>query len=199
MGESYELRKDYPNAEAEFRLALERCPDPYLPGLHYSLGNAYWMEAKWDQAIEQFKQELAISPDNYLVTWKIGDCYVYQRDYAQALPYLQKALKQKPGFHQAERDMGKLYIQIGKPEEALVYLQKAAKADPEEASLHYLMAQAYRKMGKQDELKTELELFQKYRKQETDRAARHPGADALGGIDTSKERPAEEESLDDLK
>jgi hypothetical protein len=61
------------------------------------------------------------------------------------------------------------------------------------------MAQAYRKMGKQDELNSELQLFQKLKKQEADRAVKHPDTSALGGVDSSNERPQEEESVDDLK
>lgn len=198
LGDSYELRRDYPDATAEYKLALAKCPDPYLPGLHYSLGAAYWMEAKWDLAIEQFNQELAISPENYQATWKLGDTYLSQRKYDQARLYLEKALRQKPDLAQADRDMGKLCIYTGQPEQALTYLEKVVQLDPEEPSAHYLLAQVYRKMGRQDELNAELQLFQKLKKQQSDRSVKHPDATLLGGGEAN-ERPPEDESLDDLQ
>ncbi len=131
MGDSYELRRDYPDATAEYLKALAKCPDPYLPGLHYSLGSSYWMEARWDDAIEQFKQELAISSENYMATWKLADCYLYQRNYDKVRVYLQKALQQKPDLPQADRDMGKLLFQTGQSEQALVYLNRhSVPSDP---------------------------------------------------------------------
>jgi len=199
MGDSYEIRRDYPNAQAEYRKALEKSPDPYTPGLHYSLGNSYWMEAKWDQAIEQFKQELAISPGDYTTTWKLGDTYLFQRKYDEARPYLGKAIQDKPDLAQAYRDMAKLCIQTNQPEAALPSLKKAMQLAPEEPSVHYLLAQVYRKEGKLPEMKAELESFQKLRMEEAARSSKRPNTGALGGSESPNERPQEEESVDDLK
>jgi tetratricopeptide (TPR) repeat protein len=199
MGDSYELRRDYPNAEAEYLEAIKKSPDPYLPGLHYSLGSSFWMEAKWDRAVEEFKKELEVSPVDYMSNWKLGDCYVSLRQYDDAKPYLEKAIKEKPDFGQAYRDLGKLYVLTGKPDQALIYLNKVAQLAPEESSVHYLLAQAYRKLGKPTEVKAELELFQKLRKQESDRASKHPNTSNLGSVDNANQRPQEDESLDDLK
>ena len=199
MGDSYQLRRDYPSAQAEYKKALDKCPDPYLPGLHYSLASSYWMEAKWEPAIEQFKLELQISPDDYLSTWKLGDTYLYQRKYGDARLYLEKVLKEKPDLGQANRDMGKLLIQTGHSEEALPYLLKVAKENPEEASSHFLLAQVYRKTGNTPDMKAELELFQKLKQAESDRSVKHPDSTAMSGIESSTERPQEDESIDDLK
>lgn len=199
LGESYQLRRDYPHATEEYLKALQKAPDPQPPGLHYSLGSCYWMEAKWDLAIEQFKQELAISPENYLATWKLGDTYLFERNYDEARIYLERALHQKPNLGQANRDMGKLCLQTGQPEDALVYLQKVVKSDPEEPSVHFLMAQSYRKMGKQTEMKAELEVFQKLRTEESERSSKHAEASAISGVESMNERPQQAETLDDLQ
>ncbi len=182
----------------EYLKALEVSPDPYLPDLHYSLGTSYWMAGKWELAAEQFQQELAITPENYMATWKLGNTYLFGRRYDEARIYLEKALKQKPELEQANRDMGKLCLHAGEPEKALVYFQKVAQSDPNEAATHYLMAQAYRKLGKQDDAQSELDLFQKLTNQQAQRAKR-PSPEILGGTESIKESPAEEQSLDDLK
>jgi tetratricopeptide (TPR) repeat protein len=199
MGDSYELRKDYPNAQAEYLKALQKSPDPYLPGLHYALGSSYWMEAKWDLAIEQFKKELEISPADYLSTWKLGDTYLFKRDYDEARIYLERAMKARPDMGQAYRDMGKLCLLSGQPEQAIGYLKKVTQLAPEEPTTHYLLAQAYRKVGTPAEVKAELEIFQKLRQQETTRSSKHPDTSAVGSVDSSNERPQEDETLEDLK
>jgi tetratricopeptide (TPR) repeat protein len=199
MGDSYELRKDFPNAQAEYLKALEKCPDPYLPGLHYSLGSSFWMEGRWDRAMEEFKKELAISPADYMSNWKLGDTFVALRQYDDARPYLEKAIKEKPDLGQAYRDMGKLCLLTGQPQEAIGYLNKVKQLSPDESSVHYLLAQAYRKLGQPTQVKAELEMFQKLRREEADRAAKHPDTSNLGGVESNNQRPQEDETLDDLK
>jgi hypothetical protein len=54
-------------------------------------------------------------------------------------------------------------------------------------------------MGKTAELKAELETFQELRKQEAKRSTKHPDTSTLGGMESSNERPQEEESVVDLK
>jgi tetratricopeptide (TPR) repeat protein len=77
MGASFELRRDMPNALKEYKKAVEKNPD--MPGLHYSLGSAYWREGNLDKAEEEFKKELKIAPENYLATWKLGNIALTRR------------------------------------------------------------------------------------------------------------------------
>jgi tetratricopeptide (TPR) repeat protein len=196
LGDSYELRRDFPDATVEYLAAIAKCPDPYLPGLHYSLGTSYWMEAKWDLAIDQFRQELAISPENYMATWKMGDSYLFERKYDDAKTYLEKSLQQKPDLPQADRDMGKLFIRTGHPDQALPYLKKVLQSDPDEPTTHYLLAEAYRKLGNESEVKSELAVFEKLKKEQADR---RPDTTVLGGIESNRERPQEDESFEDLQ
>ncbi len=199
LGDSYEVRRDYPNAQAEYIKALEKAPNPYIPGLHYSLGTSYWLEGKWEPAVEEFKLELAITPSDALTTWKLGDTLLFERNYEEARPYLLQAIKEDPNLGQADRDMGKLLIQTAHPEEALPYLKKVVQLAPQEASVHFLLAQVYRKTGNTTELRAELETFQKLKREEASRSVKHPDTSNLGGVESSNERPEEEESLDDLK
>ena len=199
MGDSYELRKDFPTAQAEYLKAIEKCPDPYLPGLHYSLGSSFWMEGKWDRAVEEFQKELAISPADYMTNWKLGDSYLALRNYGDARTHLEKAIKEKPDLSQAYRAMGKLCLLSGQPQDAIGYLNRVQQLAPDQPAVHYLLAQAYRKLEKPAEAQAELEIFQKLKKQESERGAKHPDTSNLGGVESSNQRPQEDETLDDLK
>jgi Flp pilus assembly protein TadD len=83
---------------------------------------------------------------------------------------LEKAIQQKPDLGQAYRDLGRACIQTEDFERAVSYLKKVIQLSPEEPSAHYLLAQAYQKLGRKTEQMAELELFQKLKKAEQERA-----------------------------
>ena len=199
LGESYQLRRDYPHATAEYQLAIEKSPTLTFRDFITRWVHATGWKPSGPWRLNNSSRNWRSSPENYLATWKLGDTYLFQRNYDEARTYLAKALQQKPGLGQANRDMGKLCLPTGQPEDALVYLKKVRAIRPEESSVHYLMAQSYRKLGKQAEMKAELELFQKLRTEESERTVKHPDTSALGGTESPSERPHETENLDDLQ
>jgi len=90
--------------------------------------------------------------------------------------------------------MGKLNLQTGKPELAISDLKAVAQLDPTEASVHYLLAQAYRKLGRPADQKAELELFDKFKRDEQERS-KPPTILMTGAPDESSEEKPEEMPL----
>ena len=184
MGQSFEERGEYPGAIAEFKRALEQ--NPQAPGLHYALGNVYWLEGQNDKAVPEFEAELQIAPEDYLSTWKLGNIYLQERQYDKALTYLQKAIQERPSLDQAYRDLGKLYMQTNDNKRALFYLQKVVQMAPTEANPHYLLALTYRHLGNTAESHTEMDLFEKLSKAQIERR-RPPNAMLAGHGDETEE------------
>ena len=184
MGQSFEERQEYPGAIVEFKLALEK--NPQAPGLHYALGNAYWLQGHNDEAKSEFEAELQIAPEDYLSTWKLGNIYLQERQFDKALTYLQKAIQEKPGLGQAYQDLGKLYLRTNDDKRALFYLQKVVQMAPTEANPHYLLALAYRHLGNTAESHTEMDLFEKLSKAQIERR-RPPNAMLAGHGDETEE------------
>jgi tetratricopeptide (TPR) repeat protein len=191
MGRSFEERQEFPGAIAEFQDAIK--DNPRAPGLHYELGNVYWLQGHYPEARREFETELEISPEDYRSIWKIGNSYVQERQYDKALPYLQKAISEKPDLGGAIEDLGKLYVESNDGEHAIPYLNKVVQMDPTESTSHFLLSRAYRQMGKTDEARAEMELFEKLRQDENQRrmppAAMFAGADHTGEKTQSSETP----------
>ncbi len=174
MGQSFEERQEYPEAMVEFQKALK--DNPQAPGLHYALGNLYWLQGRTAEARREFEAELEISPEDYMSTWKLGNTYLQERQFDKALPYLQKAIQQKPSLGEAYQDLGKAYLETHDNERALFYLKKVIQMDPDEPTPHYLLSMTYRHMGNTAEAQTEMGMFEKLKKDENER--RRP-SDAL--------------------
>ncbi len=177
LGKSFEERQEFGNAIVEYKLALKA--NPQASGLHYALGNIYWMSGHYDEAKPEFEAELQVAPEDYLCTWKLGNIYLHYHQYDQANLYLQKAVQQKPTLAQAYRDLGKLTMETGDYDHALVYLQKVIELDPDVPNTHYLLATTYRHLGKAEEAKAEMDIFQKMDTAQTER--RRPSDALLAG------------------
>ncbi len=189
MGRSFEARQEYPAAIVEFQNAIK--DNPQAPGLHYDLGNVYWLQGHYVEARREFEAELEISPEDYLSTWKLGNSYLHERQFDKALPYLQKAIRQKPDLGGAIEDLGKLYVEINENERALPYLNKVVQMDPSEPTPHYLLSRAYRHMGKAAESQAEMAKFEKLKREQGER--RRPPEAMFAGADreSEKTRPPE--------
>jgi tetratricopeptide (TPR) repeat protein len=191
MGQSFEEREEYPAAIVEFQNALKE--NPQAPGLHYALGNVYWIEGQYANAKREFEAELQIAPEDYLSTWKLGNSFLQERQFDKALPYLRRAIEEKPSLGGAYEDLGKLYVETNDNERAIFYLKKVVQMDPAEPSPHYLLALVYRRLGNTAEAQTETSTFQSLKKSENERRrppdAMFPGAGAETERIPSKARP----------
>jgi tetratricopeptide (TPR) repeat protein len=190
MGKSFEEREEYPAAIYEYQQAIKK--NPSAPGLHYALGNVYWLTAQLTKANQQFEAELEISPEDYMATWKLGNIYLQERQFDKALPYLQKVIQEKPDLGQAYQDLGKLYMETNHPQRALSYLKKVVEMAPDEPDPRYLLAMLYRHMGNTAEAQAEMGMFEKLTKAANER--RRPPAGLLraaSGDQTGAPHPAE--------
>ncbi len=195
MGRSFEARQEYPAAIIEFQNAIK--DNPRAPGLHYDLGDVFWLQGRYTDARREFEAELEISPEDYMSTWKLGSCYIHERQFDKAMPYLQKAIRVKPDLEGALEDLGKLYVETNDNERALFYLNKVVEMDPSEPSPHYLLSRAYRHMGMAEEAQAEMAKFEKLKREEGER--RRPPAAMFADTDHESEKsqpPAAADSND---
>lgn len=167
MGRSFEARQEYPAAIVEFQNAIK--DNAQAPGLHYDLGNVFWLQGHYAEARREFEAELEISPEDYLSTWKLGNIYLQERQFDKALPYLQEAIRVKPSLGEAYQDLGKLYMETHDNDRALFYLKKVVEMDPDEPTPHYLLAMTYRHLGNTAESQAEMGMFDKLKKAENER------------------------------
>jgi len=157
-GEIDESMHNYDGALAEYNKAVQLGPNE--PGAHYHLGNAFWLEEKWESAKTEFEAELANDPNNCTTQWKLGNTLIADKQPAeQALPHLNKAIEQCPSLMQARVDRANALLKLNQPEKAIDDLQIAERDSPKEPSIHFLLSRAYKAIGKADQAKIEIETY----------------------------------------
>jgi eukaryotic-like serine/threonine-protein kinase len=118
---------DWPEAEQEFRKALELDPN-------YALGRSFlaWHLAamgRFDEAIAEDRRALDLDPLSSAVNADLGwDLYLARR-YDQAIEQLRKAIDLEPNYWVSLVLLGRCYEQIGKPNEAVAAFEKARQVE----------------------------------------------------------------------
>lgn len=136
---------------------------PKTPRLHYLYGMVL-LESDADKAVEQFKQELAVAPNNTQALISLASEYKARNDYHAALPYAEKAVKDEPRYFAAHTILGKLLIDgnLDVPR-GIKELQKAVELAPASPQSHLALASAYTKLGRNTEAATQRAEFLRLR------------------------------------
>ena len=146
------------------RAALERALelDPRARRAHYYLGTVqlrYDGRAALDAAIEAFRRELEISPDDPIASLYLGIALVETRQFEPALEPLRVAGAVERPLVDAFLFQGRALLGLGRTDEALVALRRAlelatdgrATSPDQLTSLHYQLARTLRLLGREDE------------------------------------------------
>lgn len=118
---------DWPQAEQEFRKALELDPN-------YALGRSFlaWHLAamgRFDEAIAEDKRALDLDPLSSAVNADLGwDLYLARR-YDEAIEQLRKAVDLDTNYWVSHVLLGRCYEQTGKPKEAVAAFEKARQVE----------------------------------------------------------------------
>jgi len=148
-GQVLENMENYDGALIQYRKALEK--EPAFKGAHYNIGNVYWLEGKWDQAIAELNSELTTDPYNCLAHWKISNSLInLNQKPEEALSHVKQAIETCPDLAQAHLDLGRLLAGKADYSGAVTEYRRVVELNPEEASVHFLLATAYRRLGKQE-------------------------------------------------
>lgn len=173
-GEVDESMKNYDGALAEYNKAVAK--NPNQPGNHYHLGNAFWLEEKYESAATEFRAELRIDPGNCLTQWKLGNSILNaNQPAADALPPLDSAVTACPDLMQARVDRANVLLKLDQPQKALDDLQPAAQGNPREPSIHFLLSRAYKALGRDDQARSELQSYGKLQREASEATAKQAG------------------------
>ncbi len=121
-------------------------------GLVYaSIANAYFNQALWDRAVENYERVLELMPDSPETYTDIAACYLRKRLPEKALAALQQAEKLAPKSATVHHLIGNAYAMANQWREAISAYKKAVQITPKFAEAWYNMALAYEKMGSPDQ------------------------------------------------
>jgi tetratricopeptide (TPR) repeat protein len=159
IGRTYRDFKEYDRARAELRAALQK--DPKARRAHYYLGTVGLMAdgpVRLEEAISEFRQEIAVSPADPLASLRLGIALMESRRPAEALPALDLAARSDPPETEAFHYLGRAQLAMDLTKEAAASLRRAlelVKGPPfdevQRGSIHYNLALALRKLGENDQ------------------------------------------------
>ena len=108
---------------------------------------SHQMKGEFDQAIDLYRQSIAIFPTAEAHTF-LGWTYSFQSRYDEAIAECQRAIAVDPDFGNPYNDIGSYLIEQGRPHEAISWLEKATLAPRYESYHfpHYNLGRAYEKL-----------------------------------------------------
>jgi tetratricopeptide (TPR) repeat protein len=165
MAENYLVLRQMPQAEGEYKAALQQRPD--IPGLHLELGIVYAGAAQWPKAEEEFRTEVKLRPGEAEASYRLGSALLQEGKVHEAHEVLERADRLKPGMPETLYSLGKAASLDGDAagaEKAWLQLVQVEKNSSLAAQAHFGLAALYRKQGNAAKAAAEMQEFQRLQK-----------------------------------
>ena len=155
LAQGYYIRGGREQSEAiePFKQALRLDPNNYMA--NYDLGNIYFSQKRYDDALEQFQRMVQLKP-NWDAYHMIGKIHAVQERYDAAI----KAYKQSLGLASntaAQFDLGIVYFQQRKYSEAIEQFKNSIRLKISPAESHYNLGLVYLYSGNKSAAKEQYE------------------------------------------
>jgi tetratricopeptide (TPR) repeat protein len=115
--------------------------------VHAAMGIVYGKQGRWDEAVQQCQQALALQPDEALVLFTLGTGLARQGDVKAALEYLEKAVSQEPQWAEAHYTLGTLLLQQERYHEAVKTFERALECRSTYPEAHFNRGNAHALRG----------------------------------------------------
>lgn len=138
---------------------------PSTPQIHYLAGTMA-LGNDSDQALEEWKTELTISPSHPQALASIAGEYLKRGEYQTALPYAEKAVESDPGYFAAHAILGQILAEgeLDIPR-GVRELESAVHMAPWQPQVHFALGTAYAKAGRKEDAAKERAEFLRLRSQ----------------------------------
>jgi len=156
LGNILRSHERYAEAREYYSRALELIDKPVKDNwtLFYARGVCNERLKNWPEAEADFKQALALSPDESLVLNYLGYSWVDQgTNLKQAMDYIRKAVKLKPDDGYYVDSLGWAYYRLGNMAAAVEHLERAVELRPDDPVINDHLGDAYWKVGRKLEAK----------------------------------------------
>ncbi len=101
--------------------------NPNNPSLYVDIGNIFYHQQDWPQAVAMYQQALDIRPDYVRAYQGLGATSAIQGNYQQAIQYYKQAIALKEDYALAYCSLGGAHHRLGNQEEAVTALEKCLK------------------------------------------------------------------------
>ncbi|MDA2929895.1 tetratricopeptide repeat protein [Acidobacteria bacterium AH-259-O06] len=137
-------------AKSSYEELVERYPD--TANIHYAYG-VFLLQANPDQALEEFRRELEISPLHVPAHLQIAFEYIRRDDPQAGLAYAEKAVELDPKSFAARNALGRILLAMDEIEQAIGQLETGLQLAPDSPEMHFALARAYSRAGRKEEAK----------------------------------------------
>jgi tetratricopeptide (TPR) repeat protein len=151
LGNVYRSNEEFKPASDTYSaaLALVAQPEKEHWRLLYYRGIAYERQKLWDKAEADFRQALALSPDEPLVLNYLGYSMIEKKmNLSEALGMVKKAVELKPNDGYIVDSLGWAYFQLGDFEEAATLIERAVDLNPADPIIGEHLGDAYWRVGR---------------------------------------------------
>jgi len=139
-----------PHAVTEFKKVIAE--DPRYPGAHYSVAAALLAAGEDEKTLEEaeteLKEELAISPSDFLTYAALGKIESSYHRYPEAERYLKQAIVLNPRNPDAFLYLGQMYFDTNRLTEAEADLRQAIKLTTDISRNHFQIQKAHFLLGR---------------------------------------------------
>ena len=136
---------------------------PNTPQIHFLAGTIA-LASDSDQALEEWKKELVISPDHPLALASIAGEYLKRKEYQTGFPYAEKAVEANSSYYPAHAILGQILAESGLDvPRGVRELETAARLAPLQPQVHFALASAYTKAGRKEDAARERAEFLRLR------------------------------------
>ncbi len=155
---SSEHKYDLAASEYEIILKMAAKDDPHNLDAHLYLGQLYYAQAKYPQAIEAFVKILQFDPVNTSALFLLGSLYADTHEPMKAMGLFHQLLQLEPENSEALNSLGYMYADQGVHlDEAVRMIEKAIAIDPANGAYYDSLGWALYKKGRYTESLTALE------------------------------------------
>ena len=116
-----------------------------------NLGTELQAEGRLDEAVEQYRQVLALTPDDALAHSNLGTALAAQGRLDEAVGHYERALALAPGDADAHSNLGNALLSLGRADEGVASLRRALDVDPGSAEAHAALGIALHDGGDLDD------------------------------------------------
>jgi tetratricopeptide (TPR) repeat protein len=127
---------------------------PRLPNIHYLYGYLLFA-TKPDEAVSQFREELAISPHSAHAHAMCAWALELQGDYAASLDDAAKAATEDPSLPMGQLVYGRALVETGDISGGLPHLENVLRSEPGNLEAHLTLTKAYSKLGRSEDARRE--------------------------------------------
>lgn len=168
-------------ARPAFQELLRRYPE--TPNVRYAYG-VFLVAEHPDEAIEQFKEELNISPRHPWAKLQLAFEYIKRAEWDEAKRWAQEAVTEAPNLFVARKALGQILLETGDVEGAIGELEAGVRIAPHSPTLRFTLARAYRRAGRTKDAEREQAEFSRLSR---NIRRERGGPQSVGGIQLDNE------------